>query len=249
MKRELRLVKGGEDLGSERDPLAAEAEELVRGAAGQGALEAVDHEALLALALGDEAASFAPAECEAAAALRDALAGAGEHPLAELAGALRALHAPAALAPRTHAALLERALSRHAAAAVEAEGEPQPRSDGHGASAASALARAAEGEPVPPAGRARTSPKRRAWPFVALGTALAAAAALVLVLTSGAFDRERRTGTPTAAAFIQARSTQALFDPAQPFPARGGESERMDRIARARAADLRANRYASWGVR
>ncbi|MBI4950534.1 MAG: hypothetical protein HY908_00730, partial [Myxococcales bacterium] len=80
MKRELRLVKGGADLGSERDPLAAQVADLVRGAAGQGALDTGDHEALLALALGDEAASFDAAECAAAAALRDALDGAGEHP-------------------------------------------------------------------------------------------------------------------------------------------------------------------------
>jgi hypothetical protein len=52
-----------------------------------------------------------------------------------------------------------------------------------------------------------------------------------------------------AATLIQARSTQELFDPATPFAKKGGESKRLDVIARARAADLRANRFAAWGVR
>lgn len=45
------------------------------------------------------------------------------------------------------------------------------------------------------------------------------------------------------------RSTSALFDPAMPFPTRGGESERLGRIVASRAADLRANRFAAWGIR
>jgi len=48
---------------------------------------------------------------------------------------------------------------------------------------------------------------------------------------------------------IPARSTTALFDAAEPFPRTGGESKRIDRIAGARAADLRANRFSQWGVR
>jgi hypothetical protein len=43
------------------------------------------------------------------------------------------------------------------------------------------------------------------------------------------------------------RSTQPLFPDA--FPKVGGESERIDRIAMARSADLRENRFARWGVR
>jgi hypothetical protein len=46
-----------------------------------------------------------------------------------------------------------------------------------------------------------------------------------------------------------ARSTSTLFDPAMPFPARGGETDRLARIVAARAADLRANRFAAWGIR
>jgi len=51
-----------------------------------------------------------------------------------------------------------------------------------------------------------------------------------------------------AVELIRSRSTQPLFDPAIPFPQRGGESARVDTIARARAAELRANRFAMWGV-
>lgn len=51
------------------------------------------------------------------------------------------------------------------------------------------------------------------------------------------------------AARIAARSTEDLFDATTPFPRTGGESARVDRIASARAADLRANRFAAWGVR
>jgi hypothetical protein len=43
------------------------------------------------------------------------------------------------------------------------------------------------------------------------------------------------------------RSTQSLF--ARPFAPTGGESARVDRIAMARAVDLRENEFAKWGVR
>jgi hypothetical protein len=45
----------------------------------------------------------------------------------------------------------------------------------------------------------------------------------------------------------EARSTQPLFH--EPFAAHGGSSARIDRIASARAADLRENMYARWDVR
>jgi hypothetical protein len=48
---------------------------------------------------------------------------------------------------------------------------------------------------------------------------------------------------------VPARSTLELFDPAEPFPREGEETSRIDRIAGARASDLRKNRYATWGVR
>ena len=49
------------------------------------------------------------------------------------------------------------------------------------------------------------------------------------------------------AASAVSRSTQALFP--ERFAATGGETARIDRIAMARATDLRDNEFAKWGVR
>ena len=73
-----------------------------------------------------------------------------------------------------------------------------------------------------------------------LGVAFAAAAALALVLG-------RPTPKPSAEVeLVRVHSTQELFS--QRFEPQGGESARIDRIAIARAADLRENRFARWGV-
>lgn len=64
---------------------------------------------------------------------------------------------------------------------------------------------------------------------------LAAAAVLVLWV-----------GRPSEAPLAQSRSTQPLFDEA--FKS-GETSARIDRIAVARAADYRDNRFAKWGVK
>jgi hypothetical protein len=45
------------------------------------------------------------------------------------------------------------------------------------------------------------------------------------------------------------RSTASLFDPSTPFSVKGGESGRMARIVSARSSELRANRFAAWGIR
>ncbi len=72
-----------------------------------------------------------------------------------------------------------------------------------------------------------------------VAAALSVAAALALLV--------RTSPTPTGPTRLAAaRSTQALFD--QPFQA-GAASARIDRIAVARQADLRDNRFAQWGVR
>lgn len=55
-------------------------------------------------------------------------------------------------------------------------------------------------------------------------------------------------GGTTDSAFAS-RSTSTLFDPSSPFSVKGGESERMARIVAVRSAELRANRFASWGIR
>ncbi|CAN5232489.1 hypothetical protein BH09MYX1_BH09MYX1_37180 [soil metagenome] len=75
---------------------------------------------------------------------------------------------------------------------------------------------------------------------VAFGaTALVAAAAAVLLLVA-------RPPAVDTSALAHARSTQPLFD--QPFE-RGQASARADRIATARGADYRNNRFSQWGVR
>jgi hypothetical protein len=77
---------------------------------------------------------------------------------------------------------------------------------------------------------------------IAGGLAMAAAIAIVVTRTMDA--------SPPEAAMeplVPARSTQALFH--EPFARQGGESARIDRIASARASDLRDNRFAAWGVR
>jgi hypothetical protein len=79
-------------------------------------------------------------------------------------------------------------------------------------------------------------------------TALAAGFALI-VRPDGGRDAAERTAQVAHAPLIPARSTTALFDVAEPFPRTGGESKRIDRIATARAVDLRANRFSKWGVR
>lgn len=94
-----------------------------------------------------------------------------------------------------------------------------------------------------PAARAHARMRSRVWPAAtATFAALAIAAAVVLVLG------ERDDGPRARAlALTPARSTQPLFS--EPFARHGGESARIDRIASARASDLRDNRFALRGVR
>jgi hypothetical protein len=73
--------------------------------------------------------------------------------------------------------------------------------------------------------------------------ALAAGVALVVGNVAGS-PRTARTAT---VALVSTRSTQALFS--EPFAREGGQTARVDRIAMARAADLRENEFARWGVR
>ena len=97
----------------------------------------------------------------------------------------------------------------------------------------------------------RALAKRRAVPRTgrvvrlsfAVSAAVALAAAVLLVLRS---DR-RPTGEPAALGLALSRSTQPLFP--ERFAPTGGETARIDRIAMARAADLRDNEFAKWGVR
>jgi hypothetical protein len=310
-----------------------EATAALRAALAPDPLDAMDHEALLAMTLGDDVSEVDDVEARAAAELRDALQRGAPHPLAELAMALRAAHgasggvaaseetdmelllalslggdhADLADQPRAEAAAFAEAFAagdrahpavmfaeslRHAA-----DAEPLARADAdtllaiglavevevtaEEESASQALAEALEGArtdhplvgligalraaagQLPGLGELqhqrlirqamdrvpqRTGERRS----VVIGAIVALAAGMALFFGSMSWLETR--GGPTAQRgpaqqAIEARSTQELFDPAEPFPVRGGESDRMGRIVSSRASDLRANRFAAWGVR
>jgi hypothetical protein len=90
------------------------------------------------------------------------------------------------------------------------------------------------------------APRRATVVRVSFGASaiLALAASVLLAVWS---DKPPRPGPNLGPAFSVSRSTQSLF--ARPFAPTGGESARVDRIAMARAADLRENQFAKWGVR
>jgi len=92
-------------------------------------------------------------------------------------------------------------------------------------------------------GAVHTSKARGRVVRVVFGGGLAAALAIAAAVLFVIAKRPPEDDTPKLA---QSRSTQELFR--EPF--RGGEaSARIDRIAMARAGDLRENRFARWGVR
>jgi hypothetical protein len=76
------------------------------------------------------------------------------------------------------------------------------------------------------------------------GAVVALAAAVLLVLRT---DPRNQDAVRSVEVVAVSRSTQALFP--DRFATTGGESSRIDRIAMARAADLRENEFAKWGVR
>ena len=184
-------------------------------------LEDVDHEALLARAFGDAGAPPTAAErreAERLAGELDAMKGRRAAPEPKSEPAEIAEALRAAWAPRSIEPLRNEALI------------------------AKALA---------------SSKRRRALPVtMAALSSLAAVAAGVALFFGQAKQPEQSAPTaaaptaagPAQAALIRARSTSDLFDPETPFPRSGGTSERMDRIVSARSADLRANRFAAWGV-
>jgi hypothetical protein len=87
---------------------------------------------------------------------------------------------------------------------------------------------------------------------VASLAAMAASIALV-VRTTASSPSAAVAGAPVGAgaeaapAMAISRSTAELFP--EGIPVTGGTSDRIDRIAYARAQDLRENRFARWGVR
>jgi hypothetical protein len=81
--------------------------------------------------------------------------------------------------------------------------------------------------------------------FGGVATMAAMAAVLALVVKSPAMHPEVASAASPAMAL--SRSTAELFPDG--IPAKGGTSDRVDRIAYARARDLRENRFSRWGVR
>ncbi|HTQ48066.1 MAG TPA: hypothetical protein VMI75_35165 [Polyangiaceae bacterium] len=90
------------------------------------------------------------------------------------------------------------------------------------------------------------APRRATVVRVSFGASaiLALAASVLLAVWT---DKAPRPGPNLGPVLSVSRSTQSLF--ARPFAPTGGESARVDRIAMARAADLRENQFAKWGVR
>jgi hypothetical protein len=110
------------------------------------------------------------------------------------------------------------------------------RPDDHGALVDRALA-----------GRAARRRRARVVTRASFGAAaLVAMAAGVAVVISNQSNPAPSTHAASVA-LVPTRSTQALFP--EPFGMAGGETARVDRIAMARAADLRENEFARWGVR
>lgn len=198
-------VRDALDHGPDAEPLAA----ALRAAYAPAPLAEADLDAILARALGDEAATTS-AERGAAARLRAELDGEAPAAAAALLLALRAATAPVPLASERNEALIEAALARAPA-------------------------------------RRRSATVRRLLPVTTAAIVGITALAAGLTLFLGRPDAGPRAGAATA--LIRARSADDLFDATTPFPRSGEESARVDRIASARASDLRENRFAAWGVR
>jgi hypothetical protein len=192
----------------------------------------------------------------------------GDHPLAS---ALRAAYEPALLEPNDNDALIERALGIGTADAPPAPSEIEAAQQLREAIADSrnedrdepavevldALVSAYRPRGIDPLRNellitralrrsSQRTATRRVLPFVTAAvlsvTAMAAGVAMYLRPVA---DKPMAS----APALQRSRSTADLFDATTPFPRAGGESARVDRIATARAADLRGNRFALWGVR
>ncbi len=197
----------------------------------------------------------------------------GDGGAALLAAELRAAYAPAPLGTDDLSALVERALGDDAAATdleraagerlrAELAGEAAGTAETELLRALKAATRpvdlaAAEHEALieaalraPP--RAGSRSPRRIAPVTMVALAGVAALAAGVALFVGRVDHDPaalRDAQSYGAALVPARSADDLFDATVPFPRRGGESARIDRIASARAADLRNNRFAAWRVK
>lgn len=176
-----------------------------------------------------------------------------------LARALAHAWAPAALDPHRHAELLALAFEDPFAPPSAEEARESERlrraleaGDASHDDVRLLRALAAANEPKAPsdpadlAARAARSQRPRARKsnvlFVSFGVATVAAAAAFALF----FGASPPAAAPAAERFAPSRSTAELFE--REFE-QGGTTERIDRIASARAHDLRENRYAMWGAR
>ena len=142
---------------------------------------------------------------------------------AELVQSIRAAVTPMSLSEDRHRAMLDRALG------AGTGGDVRP----------------ADGP------RARERAPRRKVVYLALGTgasllAMAAAVALVIRSEQRASPMAARASAAPRPVLALARSTTDLFS--ESFPRSGKTTDRVDRIAYARAQDLRENRFARWGT-
>jgi hypothetical protein len=239
------------------------------------AIDALDHEALIALTTGEielDQEQRRPAE-----ALRRALAIGAAHAaeqgeLGNLASGLRAL----AQAAEESEAQAQHDLEALLSLSLQVEPQVSPAERREASALAAALAENGEGELMDlaraltaAAGRdidelshqrilkrlaaAPARPVRRWRPIV--GAIVAMAAGVALLLAGPLADRLPSAGRDAAqvqaglaVSFIAPRSTEELFDPGEPFPVKGGESDRIGRMVSARSADVRANRFRAWGV-
>lgn len=236
-ERKLRLVTPAMDAGdaavSDQEREAASAlREVLDGSDGDGA-------AALATALRSAYAPCPPDEDALEAILARAMGDEGAATRAEREAASMLRDELAGVAPLSRASLFEQLR----AAAAPASLAPEKNEALIEAALAKAPARGVRGQLRVLAGGAR--PARRAVPvtMVALSSLAALAAGVAL------FVGQVASPPRGAAAWVRARSAGELFDAATPFPRTGEESSRIDRIAAARAVDLRNNRFAAWGVR
>jgi len=89
--------------------------------------------------------------------------------------------------------------------------------------------------------------QRRTTLWIASGAIAAAAGVLFLVTSLDRSDAPSAGPSAIGESLVRAHSTDPLFS--APFPKEQLTSQRMDVIAEARGRDLRANRYAKWGVK
>jgi hypothetical protein len=177
-----------------------------------------------------------------------------------LAEALRSAWEPAPLDPRRQEELLEQAFTDPFAPATddelrESERLRQALDAGDESHPDVRLLRALRAAKVPAslspetaeAARSRAGRRTRGSGanvlFVSFGAAALAAAAAFALVIGGGFHAEP---APRAARLLPSRSTSELFE--RQFE-QGETTERIDRIASARAHDLRENRYRRWGAR